>query len=231
MTFQTHTTAAPTRAAARLHGRAERAEAGVEANSRLTVLTGMVLLVLFAVEGFTLLGIHQMITVHIVVGALLIGPVLLKTVSTGYRFARYYTGASPYVRKGPPHPVLRALGPAVVLTSLAVLGTGVGLAYLTPDNRGTLLFWHQASFFLWFAVMTVHVLGHIVEGLRGTVAEVRRPDGDPLARVGGVLGSRSLRLAVVVLALAVGVGAAAIVLPAASAWTGHDFAGFSRFDH
>ncbi len=206
-----------------------RAAAGVEANSRLTALVGMVLLVLLAVEGFTLLGIHQMITLHIAVGALLIGPVLLKTASTGYRFVRYYTGAAPYVRKGPPQPVLRLIGPLVVASSLAVLGTGVGLAYVQPDNRGSLLFWHQASFLVWVVLMTVHVLGHLVEVLRGTAAELRRPAGDPLARVGGMVGSRSLRMTLVALSLAVGVGALAIVLPAASAWT-NNHGGFSRFE-
>ncbi len=51
---------------------------------------------------------------------LLAGQVLLKIGSTGYRFARYYTGAVPYVRKGPPAPLLRLLGPVVVLTSCGV---------------------------------------------------------------------------------------------------------------
>jgi hypothetical protein len=58
-------------------------------------------------------------------GVLLIGPVLLKIASTGYRFVRYYTGSEGYVRKGPPAPIPRVLGPVVILTSLAVLGTGV----------------------------------------------------------------------------------------------------------
>ena len=61
-------------------------------------------------------------------GLLLIPPVALKMSSTGYRFVRYYTGSEGYVRKGPPAPIPRALGPVVILTSLAVLGTGVVLA-------------------------------------------------------------------------------------------------------
>ena len=48
---------------------------GAEGNERLTAATGAVLLVLFAAEGFTILAIHQMITLHFFLGMLLIGPV------------------------------------------------------------------------------------------------------------------------------------------------------------
>ncbi len=49
-----------------------------------------------------------------------------------YRFVRYYSGSAPDVRKGPPAPLLRVLGPLVVLTSVAVLGTGIMLAVAGP---------------------------------------------------------------------------------------------------
>ena len=95
----------------------------------MTSLTGLVLLVVLAVEGFTILSVQQMIKLHIVLGLFLIGPVLWKSDTTGYRFIRYYGHHEAYVRKGPPHIVLRVLGPLVILSSLAVLGTGVGLIF------------------------------------------------------------------------------------------------------
>src|SRR5947209_20428521 len=98
--------------------------AGVEGNSRLTAATGTLLTLLLLVEGFTILDVRGYITLHAAVGLILIGPVALKLASTMYRFARYYRGSEPYVRKGPPHIVLRVLGPLVLLTTLAVLGTG-----------------------------------------------------------------------------------------------------------
>lgn len=49
---------------------------GPAGNARLTAWTGLLLLALFAVEGFTLLSLGAMITVHIVIGALLV-PLLL----------------------------------------------------------------------------------------------------------------------------------------------------------
>jgi hypothetical protein len=42
--------------------------------------------------------------------------------------------SAPYVRRGPPPTPQRVLGPALVLTSAAVLGTGVLLAF-TPRSR------------------------------------------------------------------------------------------------
>jgi hypothetical protein len=123
-------------------------------------MTGAVLLIGFAVEGATILELHRLLWLHFAVGFLLIGPVLLKIGSTMYRFARYYSGSEPYLRKGPPAPLLRVLGPLVILTSLGVLATGVVLAVVGPD-QGNWLFLHKASFVLWFGVMTVHVVAYV----------------------------------------------------------------------
>jgi hypothetical protein len=132
---------------------------GADGNERLTAATGAVLLVLFAAEGVTVLAVRQLLTLHFFLGMLLIGPVVLKAGSTIYRFARYYTGATDYRRKGPPVLLLRLLGPFVLATSLAVIGTGVALAYTGP-GAGLWLLAHKASFVLWFGVMTVHVLAY-----------------------------------------------------------------------
>jgi len=144
----------------RRHRREPDATDGVAGNERLTALTGSVLLVGFAIEGLTILAIHRLLTLHFFLGVLLIGPVLLKIGSTGYRFARYYTGAAPYVRKGPPAPLMRLLGPFVILTSLAVLGSGVMLGIVGP-GPGPWLFLHKASFVLWFGCMSLHVLTYV----------------------------------------------------------------------
>ena len=146
-----HTTARPR------HRRPPAVSDGVAGNERLTALTGTVLLAGFALEGMTLLALGRLLTLHMFLGILLIGPVLLKIGSTGYRFVRYYTGAGGYVRKGPPAPIPRLVGPVVILTSLTVLGTGVALA-LAGRGTGPWLFLHKASFVLWFGAMTIHVL-------------------------------------------------------------------------
>ena len=192
----------------------ERADAGVEGNSRITAATGTLLTLLLLVEGFTVLDVRGYITWHTALGLMLIGPVALKCASTTYRFARYYTGHAPYVRKGPPHLVLRVLGPVVVLSTLALLGTGVAL--LAVHGRSdTWLTLHQGSFIVWLAAMTIHFLGHLVEAIRGTARELRPAGQDPAGR------ARAVRLVLVVGALLVGVGLAAAFTPSASSWQLH----------
>ena len=188
-------------------------DSGVEGNSRLTSTNGMLLLALLAVEGFTVLSVRQMITLHVFLGTLLIGPVLLKIGSTAYRFARYYTGAPAYVDKGPPHWLLRALGPLVVLSSLSLLGTGVGLLAVKPADPGLLLTAHKASFAIWVAVMTLHVLGHLKGAPVTAWRELRE------ANRGLAVRGRGLRLSLMALALVLGIATAAVLLPTASPWT------------
>jgi hypothetical protein len=128
-------------------------------NERLTAATAVVLLLLLAAEGVTILSIRPLLSAHIVIGLLLIPPVALKLASTGYRFVRYYAGDPAYVAKGPPHIVMRLLAPLLAVSTLSVLGTGVGLLVLGPDrHRDLLLGLHKASFVVWFVVMSIHVL-------------------------------------------------------------------------
>ena len=54
------------------------------------------------------------------------------------------------------------LAPGVVLTTLALFGTGVALLIAGPPSN-TLIFAHKLSFIAWVALMTLHVLGHLLE--------------------------------------------------------------------
>ena len=185
---------------------------GAAGNEKLTAMTGAILLVGFAVEGFTILGVRRMIFLHFFVGMLLIGPVLLKIGATMYRFMRYYTGSAPYRRKGPPSPILRLLGPFVILTSVAVIGTGVMLAVTGPGNSQW-LFLHKASFVLWFGVMTIHVLNYAPRLPRMLAARTGRPAGGRSELFSG--SGRWLALAV---SLVVGIGIAALTAHLSSKW-------------
>jgi hypothetical protein len=189
------------------------ADPGVEGNSRLTAATGLLLIVLLAIEGATLLSIRGLITWHIFVGIALIGPLLLKTGSTLYRFYRYYTASQPYVVKGPPHVILRVLGPLVIVSSLTVVGTGLGLLAEHPGDGGLLLLAHKASFIVWVGATAIHVLGHLVEAGRESWHELRPRAGDLASR------RRSVRLGAVLVSLALGLGVAAVVTPTATSWT------------
>ena len=129
-------------------------------NERLTAMTGAVLLVLFAAECLTLLNIGNLLTLHVFLGMLLLGPAGLKTGSTLWRFTRYYTGSAAYVRKGPPAPLQRVTGPFVILTTVAVLGTGIMLVVEGPGN-GSWGRLHHLSFFLWAVVIVIHLASYV----------------------------------------------------------------------
>jgi hypothetical protein len=186
---------------------------GAEGNERLTALTGAVLLVLFAAEGFTILAVRSMLTLHFFFGMLLIGPVLLKTGSTIYRFSRYYAGAPEYRRRGPPAPLLRLLGPLVMITSVAVIGTGVILGF-ARSGASVWLFLHKAAFVLWFGAMTIHVLAY--------VWRLPRLIGNDLAsraeRGRRVLAGRPARLLLLSASVLSGVLLAVLTVHQASGW-------------
>ncbi len=169
---------------------------GVESNSRLTATTAVVLIALFLVVGVTLVNVRGYLDVHVFVGMLLIPPALVKIGSTGWRFARYYAGSPPYRRKGPPPALLRILGPVLVVLTAVLVGSGIALI-LTPHLRSQLLFLHQASFFGWLVVMTIHVLGHLKETARLAPRDLTRRTR---IRVGGA----SARQGAVMAALVVG---------------------------
>src|ERR1700748_2993828 len=87
---------------------------GTEGNERLTVVTGLLLIALLAGVGVTIVFIGRLLWWHLFLGLALIGAVVLKVASTGYRFMRYYPAEPRYRRKGPPPSVLRALGPVLI---------------------------------------------------------------------------------------------------------------------
>ena len=131
-------------------------------NERLTAMTGAVLLVLFIAECLTLLNMGRLLTLHVFLGMLLLGPVGLKIGSTLWRFTRYYTGSAAYVRRGPPAPLQRVTGPFVILTTVAVLGTGIMLIVEGSGPGG----WqwvqlHHMSFLLWAVVMVIHLASYV----------------------------------------------------------------------
>ena len=137
---------------------------GVDGNERLTAMVAALLLVLLFLVGLTVPVANAQTRLHVFLGVVVIPPVLLKVASTTWRFIRYYSGNFSYRRKGPPLPLLRLLGPIIVLLTLVMLFSGVGLVIVAPASMHAQLSQiHHASFFLWFVVTSVHVLAHLKE--------------------------------------------------------------------
>ena len=138
---------------------------GPPGNERLTTSTGLVLLVLLAVETLTTLSLRSYLPVHIFLGLLLLPPVALKLASTGWRFLRYYSGNKAYRHEGPPRLLLRVLAPLLVASTLTLFGSGVAMI-VVGHGGGLLLSVHAVSFGVWGVLMIVHVLAYIARTLR-----------------------------------------------------------------
>jgi hypothetical protein len=161
---------------------------GTEGNEILTSATAVVLTGLLAVEGYTVVHMRGLVSLHMFIGLVLIGPVLLKLASTGYRFARYYSGTRAYREKGPPVMALRLMAPVLVASTIAVLLTGV-LLLAAGHKSDTLLMLHKVSFIVFGVVFAVHFLAYVprvARSLRSDWGAARR-DAVPGAGVRGML--------------------------------------------
>ncbi len=190
---------------------------GSDGNERLTAATAVVLMVLLAAEGLTLLGgVGRYLTPHIFIGLLVIPPVALKLASTGWRMVWYYRRAEAYVRRGPPHVVLRALvAPVLVLSTILMLASGIAAA--VAGHGGLLLGLHKLSFVVWGVAFGLHVLAHLSR-LPLAASDWWRRDR---------LGGRRLRQVILASTLFAGVLLALLAFPLAHHWRA-DFH-FGRF--
>jgi hypothetical protein len=185
---------------------------GPVGNEILTTAVAAVLVVLLAAEGVTILDLGGLRTPHMFIGLLLIPPILLKLLSTGYRFVRYYTDARPYREKGPPALPLRILAPILIAATLSVFATGVALLIL-GHRSDRLMLLHKASFFVWGAAFAVHFLAYlprVVRSLRSDWTASRRTS----------VGGSGLRLALLATSLAAGVGLGLAALSSITGWNG-----------
>jgi hypothetical protein len=174
-------------------------------------MTGAVLAILLAAECYTILRIGRLLTLHVFLGMLLLGPVTLKAGSVLYRFVRYYTGRRPYRRKGPPAPLLRLVGPVVLLSTACVFGSGIMLAVTGPSG-GPPSEWlevHRISFIAWAFFTAIHVLAYLPRVPRLLGTEVRAENA---------LGGRGTRLALLIASLLAGLVIALLTVHLAGSW-------------
>ncbi|HEY6791893.1 MAG TPA: hypothetical protein VI365_31710, partial [Trebonia sp.] len=163
-----------------------------------------------------------------------LGPVTLKAASVIYRFARYYTGSQPYQRKGPPQPLLRLIGPVIILLTACVFGSGIMLAVTGPSHGyggpGQWLTIHRLSFIAWLFFTAIHVLTYVWRLPRLLAAEARGASleagetaghagtGRHARRAMHALGGRGTRLALLTASLLAGLVIALLTVHLAGNW-------------
>ncbi|MFB5189930.1 hypothetical protein [Alicyclobacillus fastidiosus] len=189
----------------------QRRSTRVTRNERMTALAGAVLFVLILVELVVTANLHALISVHIFVGMLLFGPLVVKLCSTGYRFYRYYSKSPVFVQKGPPHILLRLLAPVLVFMTIVVLVSGCGLAIVGPNHAGWFLKVHAVSVCLWLPLIAVHILAHIRRASRFIASDWSKRDAK---RVSG----RAGRLRLNIMGLVTGAIAAVVMIPISAPW-------------
>jgi hypothetical protein len=189
---------------------------GADGNEELTAVNGAILIVLLAVIGFTIPQLSQFIWLHLFVGLLLIGPVVLKMASTGYRFVRYYTRDADYRRKGPPEIVMRLTAPLVVLSTVGVFVTGIALLIVGSTHRDPWLLLHKVTFIVWIVFTSLHILGHLPAVARALGIGGR----EQLWRVNAAGGATGRWIALTG-ALVGGLVLAIVLIPSFASWTAH----------
>jgi hypothetical protein len=133
----------------------------VAANSRLTAMSAIVLSALFCIQITTVvLGVKSVLTLHVVIGLLLVPPLLVKIGSVSWRFIKYYQHDPAFRQKGPPTPVMRLLSPLLLLVTVVLFVSGIVLLLAPSCFGGSMRQIHGGSFFIWLLLVLVHVVAH-----------------------------------------------------------------------
>ncbi len=114
--------------------------------------------------------------------------------------------------RGRPPPAMRFfVAPVLVFSTLTLFGTGVALIAFGRGGPLPLSLLHKASFIVWVAVMTIHVLVYVIRAARRAVSDVGHD------RIGGA----RLRQVLILGSLGAGLIAALLTLPIAEHWHHH----------
>jgi hypothetical protein len=133
---------------------------GTEGNEILTSAAAVVLVLLLAAEGVTIVHMRGLLSAHMFIGLVLIPPVVLKLGSTGYRMVSYYAGSRAYLLAGAPRMPLRLIAPVLVASTIAVLASGL-LLLAAGHKSSTVLTIHKLSFIAFGVVLAVHFLAYV----------------------------------------------------------------------
>jgi hypothetical protein len=186
---------------------------GPEGNEILTSAAAVVLVVLLIAEGITVVHMHGLVSAHMFIGLVLIPPVLVKLGSTGYRMISYYAGSRSYREKGPPLLPLRVMAPLLVLSTIAVLGSGVLLLAFGHKSNAVLTI-HKVSFIVFGVLLGVHFLAYVPRVLRSLRL-------DWLAARRRAVPGAGARAMLVAAAIGGGAALALALLPTIDAYGGH----------
>jgi hypothetical protein len=159
----------------------QRLASGVLANQRVTSVVGALLSLLVVAIAVTTLSMPQFLPAHYVVGLLMLPPVVLKLATTGYRFARYYLGATAYRLAGPPAQLQRLLiAPVLVASTAAVFASGIELWLFGLRFGSSWTTAHTLSAVVFVFALGAHLVAHLRGSAEATLAETTAPPSRPV---------------------------------------------------
>jgi hypothetical protein len=183
-----------------------------DGNERLTAAVGVLVLAPVLLEVATvLLGVHTFMSWHVFVGLALIPAVVLKLVSTGWRFARYYTRTHLYVAHGPPRTAMRLLAPLFVVATVVLFGSGVAMGLLHGHALQIARRLHGPASVIWLVLLGVHVLVYLGRALRSTAGDVMPTEGTQVR-------GKTARFYVLAAAIVCGLVLGGALVPAQHRW-------------
>jgi hypothetical protein len=146
-----------------------------DGNTRLTGMSASFVLPLFLIEVATVvLGVKSVITLHVAVGLLLLGPVLLKLASVTYRMVSYHRGVNEYRQRGKPAVAPRLLGGALAVLVVLLLASGLVLILGPNAAHGAARAIHIVTAYLVVLLLIVHIASHFRTAARLASADIRR---------------------------------------------------------
>jgi len=177
------------------------------ARRRLIAQLGLVLVALVGAEVLTIPFLADgLVPLHVALGLGTIPAVAVKLVATGDRTVRYYLGRPEERAEGAPDDLLRITAVVLVLSTLALFGSGVVLWLLGIGVGSRLLAgpaWiliHELSFIAFAFAAMVHALSYASRAVRWT-----RDDWGGSAALAGAARRHGLALGLLGLAIVVAV--------------------------
>jgi hypothetical protein len=145
-----------------------------DGNSRLTGISAGFVLPLFLVEVVTVvLGVKSVITLHVVIGLILLGPALLKLASVTYRIVSYYRSVGAYQQRGRPTVGLRLLGAALGVLFVLLMASGLVLIVGPNGAHSPGRAIHVVTAYLVVLLLVVHLAIHFLPAARMASADMR----------------------------------------------------------
>jgi hypothetical protein len=145
-----------------------------DGNSGLTGISASFVLPLFLFEVVTVvLGVKSVITLHVVIGLILLGPALLKLASVTYRMVSYYRGVGAYQQRGRPTIGLRLLGAALGVLFMLLMASGLVLIVGPNGAHSPARATHVVTAYLVVLLLAVHLAIHFLPAVRLASKDMR----------------------------------------------------------